>query len=286
MAPHSIPSERLTENRHVLVRGHLGFARLRSRYEGEALAKRVASQKALGRMYVTTTPYTTARLTQAAVIPADQANPTTEELYVNERLYDSKAHPETGKNFSIDSKGYSLPVIAVAGPDGRFTQDTSDKELAQGLDVTFVLTVYKPKDYEKRGLELSQVLVNEPVRYFERGNVSTDALAARGIVFTTPPVPVAADAAGAPADDEGNGEPDEAVPADSVIDESGLAFPAPAARSAIASPGTTPEYEDEPAAETPEQKIARLEAEIAASKSGSDSAVGANPWGNGIRPAF
>lgn len=78
--------------------------------------------------------------------------------------------PETGANYSIDSKGSTLPIIAIPSPkgDGTYDQDESGQELAQGLDVTLVLRTYKPKDFNNRGLALEQVIVHEEPRYYNR----------------------------------------------------------------------------------------------------------------------
>ena len=295
MVNYSVSASELTEGELVLVRGKLGFSRLTRLIEGAALDASDA-RKVQNGMNAVKVPHTTATLTEAEVICKDPANPTVEERYVAERRYASAKRPETGANYSIDSKGKNLPVIAVPGDDGKVVQDTVGRELAQGLDVTLVLRVYKAKGYSNRGLSLDQVIVNEPVRYYA-GNTSTAELAARGIVFAAPPQNVhvaaapAAQQAGAAVVDDGTG---------TVIDENGFALPGPAAPQPqqaasagatepaaaptpqVAAPAVAPAAQQE---ESLEAKLARLEAENAALKDagsavGAPVAVGApaNPW--------
>ncbi|MFK4087271.1 hypothetical protein ACI2LF_24400 [Kribbella sp. NPDC020789] len=295
MVNYSVSASELTEGELVLVRGKLGFSRLTRLIDGAALEASDA-RKVQNGMNAVKVPHTTATITHAEVICKDPANPTVEERYVAERRYGSAKRPETGANYSIDSKGKNLPGIAVPGDDGKVVPDMSGRELAQGLDVTLVLRVYKPKGYSNRGLSLDQVIVNEPVRYYA-GNTSTAELAARGIVFAAPPqtvqaaAPAAAQAgtAAATAVDDGTG---------TVIDENGFALPGPAAPQprqagpvgavahvAATSPPTTVVAPAPPREESLEERLARLEAENAALKD-AGSAVGApvavaapaNPW--------
>jgi hypothetical protein len=299
MVNYSVSASELTEGELVLVRGKLGFSRLTRLIEGAALEASDA-RKVQNGMNAVKMPHTTATLTQAEVICKDSGNPTVEERYVAERRYASAKRPETGANYSIDSKGKNLPVIAVPGDDGKVVQDISGRELTQGLDVTLVLRVYKAKGYSNRGLSLDQVIVNEPVRYYA-GNTSTAELAARGIVFAAPPQNV--QAAEAPAAEQGGTTADAAAVDDgtgTVIDENGFALPRPAAPQPqeaapvgavahaaaptpqTAAPAVVPATPQE---ESLEAKLARLEAENAALKD-AGSAVGApvavaapaNPW--------
>lgn len=304
MANYSIAASQLSEGSTVLIRGKLAFARLTRLIEGQDL---VASdqRKAQNGMNPVGKPHTTATITHAEVVFADPSNPTTEEQFVAERRYNSKKNPDTGLNYSIDSKGTNLPIIAVPAENGNFDQDTSGRELAQGLDVTLVLRVYKPKNFSNRGLALDQVLVNEAPRYFNTGGPSPEALAARGVVFNSPPQAVAA------SDASPVGESQDVSVGTDV--EDGLSFPSPQPQSPVQTeqPAAAPAQVQAPAPpaqpaeqgqnaapasepvaqageETMEQKLARLkalEAENAALKQGG-SAVGGDdqgPWnGPGI----
>ncbi|WP_394941147.1 hypothetical protein [Psychromicrobium sp. YIM B11713] len=302
MANYSVNAEQLTEGALVLVRGKLGFARLTRLIEGAELQASDA-RRAQNGMNPIGVPHTTATITAAEVIYKDPTNPTLEERFVAERRYTSKKRPETGANYSIDSKGRNLPVIAIPNGDGQVIQDTSGQELTQGLDVTLALRVYKPKTYNKRGLSLDQVIVNEEVKYYGGStstSTSTSELAARGIIFAAPPQAVQA----------GQNAPiGEAAPIDTtnvadigsgtVIDENGFAFPSPAVTPAqttqpvqvraqpvaTAAPVTIQSVAQAPVqpAETTEEQIARLMSENATLKD-AGSAIGVpvpgNPWAN------
>ena len=310
MANYSISAGQLAEGTSVFIRGQLAFARLTSVIEGEAL-KASDERKVLNGMSPVGKPHTTATITNAEVQFADPANPTLEEQFVSERRYVSKKNPDTGANYSIDSKGTSLPIIAIpseANP-GTFDQDTSGQELAQGLDVTLVLRVYKPKNFANRGLSIDQVIVHETPRYYNTGGVATGELAARGIVFNTRPRAMQAQPATATSTGTGTGSAigngEEPVGTDI---EDGLSFPAPqstatapvqapvqapAAAAAPAQvavqtpapstaiPAAPPTAATQPQEETTEQKLARLERENAELKN-SGSAIGApvgqGPW--------
>ncbi|MEW1629678.1 hypothetical protein AB0387_20110 [Streptomyces sp. NPDC089173] len=290
---HSISASKITEGKNVFIRGKLGFAILARLIEGAELVTS-DQRKTKNGMSPIGKPHTTATITHAEVQFADPNSPTLEEQFVSERRYDSPKNPDTGPNYSIDSKGSTLPVIAIPSPkgDGTYDQDESGLELAQGLDVTLVLRTYKPKDFNNRGLALEQVIVHEPPRYYKAGGVDQAELAARGIVLNGTPRPVQATPA-APAH--------AAVPVATEI-EDGLSFPAPQPASAPVdvaaqapvqtAPATVavapaPVTAPAPAQETLEQKLARLEAENASLKdagSAVGSPVATGPW-NGSGPA-
>lgn len=294
MANYSISASQLTPGTSVFIRGKLAFARITSLIEGAALAAS-DQRKVQNGMSPVGKPHTTATITEAEVVFADPASPTTEEQFVSERRYASKKNPDTGANYSIDSKGTNLPIIAIPSDkgDGTFDQDTSGQELAQGVDVTLVLRVYKPKNFANCGLALDQVIVNEAPRYYSGGGVAAGELAARGIVFNAPPRAVQAQPGSGSA--VGNGQD----PVGTDV-EDGLSFPAPVAAAAPqaaapapaqAAPAQAPAQAPAaaPQAETAEQKLARLEAENAALKN-AGSAVGApagqGPWnGSGEQQA-
>ncbi|MYR59332.1 hypothetical protein GTY54_24865 [Streptomyces sp. SID625] len=288
MSNYSISASQITEGKNVFIRGKLGFAVLARLIEGAEL---VASdqRKTKNGMNPVGKPHTTATITHAEVQFSDPNNPTLEEQFVAERRYDSPKRPETGPNYSIDSKGSTLPVIAIPSPkgDGTYDQDESGQELAQDLDVTLVLRTYKPKHFNNRGLALEQVIVHEAPRYYNAGGIDQAELAARGIVLNGTPRPVQATPAST--------APAVAVPVATEV-EDGLSFPAPqpasapvavaaqapaqAPATAVAAPvAAAPASAAAPALapaqqETLEQKLERLEAENASLKD-AGSAVGA-----------
>ncbi|WP_030894286.1 hypothetical protein [Streptomyces sp. NRRL F-5053] len=271
MANYSVSASQLTEGTNVFIRGKLAFARLTSLIDGAELAAS-DQRKIQNGMSPVGKPHTTATITNAEVVYADPAHPTVEEQFVSERRYTSKRNPDTGAHYSIDSKGTNLPIIAIPSKsgDGTFDQDSSGQELAKDLDVTLVLRVFKPANFANRGLALEQVIVNEPPRYYTAG-VSSDELAARGIVFNAPPKAVQARPG---ASDSAAGATEELV--GTAIDD-GLPLPAPqpsapapgaAATSAQAQtvPGAEPQTGE---SDEMSQLLARLQAENEELKSGS-----------------
>jgi len=303
----TIPAERLREGKQILVRGKISFSRLAQLVDGDALVKSIEQARKRGVIYPTTVPHTTINLFDAQVIPADSAVATLEETFVHEHLYVIKSGDNAGKSgYSIDNKGNYLPTVLEQDPanPGQYRQLQLERDLAGGIEVTLVLQVFKPATYEKRGLGLQQVVLNEPVRYFASG-VDTDALAARGIVVNGPIRPVAGSesiaASAAPVGSgvfAGAGDYAAApVPANSAADANGFAVPTPGAQGVVpvptvasqAFPLSTPVAAAAVAAaapvataETPQQQIARLQQQIAESAaaqagSGGGSAFDAAP---------
>ena len=279
MTNYSVSATQLTEGASVFLRGKLAFARLTRVIEGREL-EASDQRKVQNGMNPVGKPHTTATITEAKVQFADPATPTLEERFVAERCYASKKNPDSGANYSIDSRGTSLPSIAIPSDkgDGTYDQDTSGQELAQGLDVTLVLRVYKPKNFSNRGLALDQVIVHEKPRYYNLG-VDKDELRARGIVLNAPLRAVQAS---------------QVQPAHDVQDatigtevEDGLSFPTPQPAAAQpADPWAVPDQATVVAAapapaaeETIEEKLARLEAENESLKdAGSAVGAAAGPW--------
>lgn len=179
-----VQAHQLTEGQSVFIRGTLSYSRLARAIEGDELA-----QVNRNRQFPIQTPFTTATIHQAEVLYKDANNPTLAEEFVAERRYTSRNKPEMSPTYTIESKGRKLPIIAIPSEsgDGSFDQDMSGKELAPGLNVTLILTTYKTKLNRNLGLNLEQVIVNEPVKYYTGNRVSDEELQARGIVFNTPP---------------------------------------------------------------------------------------------------
>lgn len=271
-----IAAEQLTEGKNIFIRGRLAFSRLASPIEGKELERSIAREVARGSKYITDKPHFKAHLHHAEVVHGDPSNPTIEEQYVAQKCFDSRTKPESGKNFQIESKGVlTLPIIAVELEGGKFEQDTSGKDLAPGLDVTLVLSTYLAKNTEKRSLSIEQVLVHEPIRYYQgRTSVDENELQARGIQFTSPPQAVqTADA-----------QPTGPVPEEPVEPEQ--AGPSPQPTPAPVASGPPPAWaqtQPEPGQNKPltqDEEIAQLRAQNAELQNAA-SAVGPaqpNPW--------
>lgn len=190
---YAISATQLREGSIVLIKGKMIFSRLASLVSGEALA-RSDQQRVANGMTAVGRPHTTLSLAEAEVVYQDPANPTVEEQFVAERRYSSKKHPEHGLSYSIDNKSDRLPIVAKLNDAGQAEQVTLEGELAAGLPVIVVLRVFKPRNYNNRGLSLDQVIVQDTkLTYYSQG-ATNEALAAAGIVFAAPPVAVTAPA--------------------------------------------------------------------------------------------
>lgn len=279
MANRTVPAEALREGSVIFVNGKLAFSRLAQLVAGQALVESIARQRAQGRKYPTSQPHTTVTLTDAQVLFQDPSAPTPEETFIQESLYVSKSGENAGKvGYSIDNVGNSLPPVLVRNDDGSYDQVVLEKELATGLDVTLVLNVYKPRSYEKRGIGLSQVLVNEEIRYYTSG-VDANVLAARGIIVNGPIKAIQVDPAAIP----------EAAPTAASVGtviEHGVPLPGPAA-APVAQPvaPAVPQPPAAPAPATPAMdpaaaaRIAQLEAELAAQRAAAAASGGASAFG-------
>lgn len=303
MANRTVPAERLREGSIIVIKGKLAFSRLAKVIDGQALADSVARQRAQGRLYPTDKPHTTVSLVDVELLPENPAALTPEEIFVQESIYVSKQGENAGRTgYNIDNVGTSLPPVLELDPaTGTYSQVEITSDLDTGLEVMLVLNVFKPKSYEKRGIGISQVLVNEPIRYYS-GGMSNQALAARGIVISGEVRPVTSPSA------QPLGEAAPAgVPAGSVV-TNGLTLPgpgtpvqpvqqyAPAPAAPVQQYAPAPvqpvqpvqQYAPAPAqpvqqyapapVETDQQRSARLEAELAALRAAQAGSGGASAF--------
>lgn len=168
MSNRTITTNQLTPGRIFLVRGKVGFSRLTSRIEGEELQQDIQRRRSKGWLPIEK-PYTTITINQAEVIVKDSNNIQPEEQYAIESLYTSSSQRgQGGYSYTANNKGTrALPYIAVtrAGSQGVVDQIQPEGELANGLDVTLVMRVFKGKP--NIGVSLDGVIVNEPIRYFD-----------------------------------------------------------------------------------------------------------------------
>lgn len=287
---YTVNATQLEANKNVLIRGKLSYSRLTRPIEGQELVS-TNQRRAQNGMNPIDRPHFTVSLTHAEVVFADSANPTLEETFVSERRYASKKYPESGPNYSIDSKGTNRPIIAIPSTTvpGSVEQDTSNRELAAGLDVILVLRVYKPKNYEQRGLNLEQVIVTETPRYYSGGpGGDLDQLKKLGIVFAAPPVTLPAaegsEVAEVPDYENQGVTMPGPVPATAVAAQA-----APVAQAAPATQAApfAPVAQAAPVAkeESMEEKFARLERENEMLRGGA-SPVGPNPWAGSAQTAL
>lgn len=245
----AIAAESLRPDQYIFVKGRVAFNRISRQYVGQELQQRIQQQRAAGSYYPVEVPHTNMSITDAEVLYADPNSPTTEEQFVGEKTYISKKGENAGKpGFSIDDKSNSLPPVLVKNDNGNYEQVKISADLDTGLEVILVIRTFAPKNYAKKGLALHQVLVEEPIRYYQSG-ASNAELANRGIVIegNVEPVPAA----------EANAAANAPVPADTGTD--GLPTPgtqAAPAQAPTAEPVAPPAQAQAPAQQAPAPQAA------------------------------
>ena len=175
----SIPAERLREGEVLYLKGRVSYSRIAAQITGAELERRVAQAKARGQLYPTSKPHTTISVIDPVVIPADSNNPTIEERYLAEKIFTLKSGDNAGKQaFSVDNTTRTLPQVFAPNANGVHEQVQLTGDLDTDLDVVLVIRVFK-SSYEKRGLSLDKVIVNEPLRYYQSADSIDTAMLAR-----------------------------------------------------------------------------------------------------------
>jgi len=168
----------LTPDTTYLLRGKVAYSRVSRHTTDEERIK--DNQR---RTYKIDKNYTNITIYDVQILCKDPTNPTIEEQYAAECLYKSHVDKYTGKSFSALNKSENLPKVGVIDEKtGEYSSVKLQGELAQGLDVTIVMRVFKGKNSMNNGVSLDTILVNEPLRYFSNNIVEKD-LEARGIIF-------------------------------------------------------------------------------------------------------
>lgn len=192
MANRTISLNKIEPGTTFMVRGKLSFSRITSRIEGEELTRRIDSARRNGLIPIDK-PHTTASITNARVVYQNvdaQGNPTTKldaEIYAEESLYQSRKNPQSGWCYNAYNKGSALPDVGILDKDGKTVNGiVPEHELANGLDVTLVMRVFKPKNQMNHGVSLIGIIVNEPVRYYD-GNAMANSLQEHGLTWNSPP---------------------------------------------------------------------------------------------------
>lgn len=209
MSNRTVQLNSLTPGTEFMIRGKLSFSRITSQIAGEELARRIESAKRNG-MIPVERPHTTASITNAQVVYKDANNKTPEEIYAEESLWQSSSHPERGYCYTAYNKGSYLPRVGTLAGDGMTVNEiVPENELANGLDVTFVIRVFKPKTQRNNGTSLEGIIVNEPIRYYD-GNAMASALSGHGLTWNSdnstrrPATPAAPDVQNQPYGNYGN----------------------------------------------------------------------------------
>jgi hypothetical protein len=220
---HQFRTDQLTPKATMVVEGTLAFSRLVTRYEGDELAKRVASSRQAGQRYPTTEPYYTISLLDPQVVQLG-TTPSVEEQYIAERFFTHRSGKNAGRT------GFSFDAVATFPPSryqflghSQIEAIEDDRELDSGLRVRLVLTVFHSEKNQANGVGLDAVLVMDKARFFEPQTIGSAVETLRGLGLTViePPAPVQTAAAPAQA-------APEPVPAVQTADPWTVDLPAPA----------------------------------------------------------
>ena len=266
----TIPAERLREDQTVIVRGRISYSRLAKLIDGAELVRSIESARKRGSLYPTDRPHTTISLVDARVIPLNPSAPTVEEQYTAEKLYQVKSGDNAGKTgFSIDDKSPNLPPVFEPIPAeeqdgaGSHRQVVLQQDLDSGLDVTLVLRTFQSGSYAKKGLGIQQVILNEPLRYYNSASIDTTALSALGITIAGPVQRVSgAEAASRVPDAPVQVQDEGSLPEGTQVVD-GLALPGPVASAPAPAAFQQPVAQAAPVVEDPAAEIASLKAQLA-----------------------
>ena len=196
MAQHQISASQIRPGAHIIIKGQIEYARVRSLMGPEDIDKlnqaRTRSKYKLDR----NKPLTRLSLYNAEVVPqSPDRKLTIEEYYVYERMFQTQDKPELGSRWNIDNKGNRLPALLKV-VDGQARQIMDNEippssmsiptEPAKDQLVTVILNVY-PSDGGNNGIGIQAIIFNDEPQWFSGGNsVNTGALAALGITLSGP----------------------------------------------------------------------------------------------------
>ena len=187
-----INTNQLRPGDYFMIRGRISFSRITRFITKEEFDRDNQNRITSGRP-VESRPYAHVSLKNAVVICGDPNNKTLIEQYAEQKLFAGRdpaagmqfnakktgtfeTDPATGKTYVT---GY-LPTVWTIGPDGKtFQQIKAEAELANGLDVMVVMSVYKATP--NNGVALDRIMCMEPIRYFSAGNDITQALINSGL---------------------------------------------------------------------------------------------------------
>lgn len=174
--PRRISNNQLTPDATYLVRGQVGFGII-TRHTTDDERKRQNEK----RLHKIEKNYSTMTIFNAQVLAKDPQNPTIEEQYAIECLYESSSPNYPGKNFTGLNKSRNLPRVGVLSEAGHYVEITPQAELATGSDVTLVMRVFKGQG--NNGVSLDMVLINDTEPKYYVNASSRKALEDYGIVF-------------------------------------------------------------------------------------------------------
>lgn len=189
MSQSSIPNSALTVNTQIFVQGEVVFSRIASHIAGDELKKDKERKMRQGITPIDK-PYTTITITNAKIIPATPGNLTLEEQYIQEKLYVSKNTPVTTGttpiyNYTINSKSPFLTTISQYNDETKYANqiDIKGQELAVGLKVILCLRIFQNKNFTNKGVALDNIIVMEPIRFYQAGGAAATNYSVLGITY-------------------------------------------------------------------------------------------------------
>lgn len=189
-----INTNQLEPNSYFMIRGKVSFSRI-TRFMTKAEFDAQNQRKIQSGRPTDNRPYAHLSLVNCQVVCSDVNNKSINEEFAEQKLFTTPTKPETGWNYtakqagtfetmpdgSIVTTGY-LPTVWVLDPTHHFQHIQPQGELANGMDVTVVMRVYKAAP--NNGIALDRILCNEPIRYYAGGGNASQELAAKyGLTF-------------------------------------------------------------------------------------------------------
>lgn len=169
-------------NSMVYVNGIVDYCRIASQIDGEELKASNARRVSLGSRAIEK-PHTTITLRNCSVDYANPNAPTQAELFIAEKFYASKAHPENSPCYTGYNKSKNLPTVYARESlqSSELEKIMPEGEVAPGVPVTIILRFFSSA--QNNGVSLDAVIVNEkPIKWFNR-NITDGALKARGFTI-------------------------------------------------------------------------------------------------------
>lgn len=170
-----ISPNQLKENTLVKVLGKVTFSRVTRKVDGDELARENARRQSHG-IPPYSGPFITITVENARIVPENPNMMNLEEQYIQEKFYAKNNTPGV-MCYSYNSTSSSFPRLFQVKelPDGSYDVGHVEEvaptgEPDSGLEVMLVLRIYKPKNYNNRGVALDCVIAQSKMRFYESGS--------------------------------------------------------------------------------------------------------------------
>lgn len=172
-----ISTNSLKPNETVRIRGKLSYGRIVTKIDGDELRDRNKNTR-----FPVNRPYNTITIDDAKVLRKDPNNPTLFEQWAENGMFKSHRENAVGFSFTATNKGTLNPWIGQRINENQAKQVYPNAELANGLEVTLILRVFKASP--NNGVTLAGVIVEEPIKLYSP-NSPESIMAEYGIEFIT-----------------------------------------------------------------------------------------------------